>query len=356
MKKSIIIVLAVSALWLGLAGSALAEFEAIGQFSVESLNNGVFVVTDGIGRRIHLVPRGQQPPPGLRPSEIVPIPVQSVATDSARDTSLLVALDAIGTVKAVTGRDKDWTMPQIRQGLKNGSIVSVGQSHALDYEQLAKVKPDVFFTWDESLVPVMEEFGIPTIITNTGTARDLDTQIRFAKFLAPFFGSQKLADEYAARSYAALESIKTKTRTIEARPKVIWGDVYSKRVLVEPGNSWAAQIVQAAGGDYLFADVSGDTCLEIALERFFSSGNEADVMITYRTPRQGMATKARMKATNKTIAGIKPLNGGKVYYPQKHYRQSADKLDEILIELAAIIHPELYPGFKLRYFREMTEE
>lgn len=79
-------------------------------------------------------------------------------------------------------------------------------------------------------------------------------------------------------------------------------------------------------------------------------------MITYRTPRQGMATKARMKKTNKTIAGIRPLNGGKVFYPLKHYRQSADKLDQILVELAAMIHPELYPGHKLNYFAEMPEE
>lgn len=354
--RKYIIALAALAIWLTATGSALAYFEAIGQFSVETLDNGSYIITDGIGRKIHLIPRGQKVPPGLNSSQVVRIPVQTMASDSARDTSLLVALNAIDKVKAVTGRAKDWTIPRIHQGLLDGSVVSLGQSHGLDYEQLAKIKPDVFFTWDESLVPIMEEFGIPTVITNTELARDLDTQIRFAKFLAPFFGSRALADEYVSRCYAALESIKQKDRDIKEKPKVIWGDVYSKRVLVEPGNSWAAQIVQAAGGDYLFADVSGDTCLEIALERFFSSGSEADVMITYRTPRQGMATKARMKATNKIVAGIKPLNGGKVFYPQKHYTQSADKLDEILVELAAMIHPKLYPDYKLKFFNEMTEQ
>lgn len=79
-------------------------------------------------------------------------------------------------------------------------------------------------------------------------------------------------------------------------------------------------------------------------------------MITYRTPRLGMATKSAMKRTNKTIAGIKPLNSGKVFYPRRSYRQSADKLDRILLELAAMIHPELYPGLKLRYFAAMPEE
>ncbi|MCB2190073.1 MAG: ABC transporter substrate-binding protein [Deltaproteobacteria bacterium] len=355
MKKSILVFLALLIISLAAPLPPRAAFRAIGPFSVESHEDGSFIITDGIGRRIYLVPRGKTPPPGVPPQEVVRIPVKSIASDSARDTSLLLALDAINTVKAVTGKPQDWTIPYIHQGLVQGSIVSLGQSHGLDYEQLAKVKPDVFFTWDESLIPMMDELGIPTVITNTDLARDLDTQIGFVKFLAPFFGSHRQADDYVAKVYTALDGIKTKTQQADSKPKVIWGDVYSKRVLVEPGNSWAAQIVQAAGGDYLFADVSGDTCLEIALERFFSSGNEAEVMITYRTPRQGMATKARMKATNRTIAGIKPLNSGKVYYPLKHYRQSAQKLDEILLDLAAIIHPELYPGHQLRYFAELQE-
>ena len=356
MKNIIVIAFTALVLCLGAASQSFSAFEAIGPFSVESRDDGSFIVTDGIGRRIYLVPRGQPAPPGLQPKDIVRIPVKSMASDSSRDTSLLVALDAIDKVKAVTGTSKDWTIPYIKNGLENGSVVSLGQSHGLDYEQLAKVKPEVFFTWGESLVPIMDDFGIPTVITNTNTARDLDTQIRFVKYLAPFFGSHEKADEYVRRTYATLESIKSKTSRIDKRPKVIWGDVYSKRVLIEPGNSWAAQIVEAAGGDYLFSDVAGDTCLEIALERFFSSGSQAEVMITYRTPKQGMVTKARMKATNKIVAGIKPLNEGKVFYPLKHYTQSADKLDEILKDLAAIIHPELYPNFKLRFFAQMAEE
>lgn len=356
MKRSVILVLTVLILCSMALPGAQAAFKAIGPFSVESHDDGSFVLTDGIGRRIYLVPRGKTPPSGASPHDVVRIPVKSVASDSARDTSLLSALDAMDKVTAVTGKPRDWTIPYIHDGLIKGTIVSLGQSNGLDYEQLAKVKPDVFFTWDESLIPMMDELGIPTVITNTEMARDLDTQIGFARYLAPFFGSLRQADDYVAKVYAALDKIKTKTRQAKTKPKVIWGDVYSKRVLVEPGNSWAAQIVEAAGGDYLFADVSGDTCLEIALERFFSSGNEAEVMITYRTPRQGMATKARMRATNRTVAGIKPLKNGKVFYPLKHYRQSADKLDEILVDLAAIIHPELYPGHQLRYFAEMREE
>ena len=259
MRKLLVLGVAVLLFCLAAAPASWAAFQSLGQFSVDSRDNGVFIVSDGIGRQLYLVPRGQKPPPGARPQDVIPIPVQKVASDSWRDTSLLGALDALGAVKAVTGKTKDWTVPAIRDGLADGSVVSLGQSHGLDYEQLAKVKPEVFFTWDESLIPMMDELGIPTVITNTELARDLDTQIRFTLFLAPFFGKQKQAEAFVRRVYRVLEGIKAKTKQATSKPKVIWGDVYSKRVLVEPGNSWAAQIVQAAGGEYLFADVSGDT-------------------------------------------------------------------------------------------------
>jgi len=357
MRRAILLILFILALAVAGQPVALAEsFKAIGQFSLRALDDGCYQITDGVGREIFLAPRGQPAPPQADPANVVPIPVRRMAMDSGRDASLLITLGVIDTVVAVSGGPKDWTIPQIKKGLADGAIVSLGQNHALDYEQLSKAKPDVFFTWDESLIPMLAELGVPTVITNTELARDLDTQIRFVELLAPLFDRQRQADEYVARVYAALETIKAKTRQTQSKPKIIWGDIYSKRVLVEPGNSWAAQIVEAAGGDYLFMDVAGDTCLEIALERFYASGNQADVMITYRGPALGMATKAQMAKANKSIAGIRPLTAGRVYCPLDHYRQSSHRLDEVLIDLAAIIHPELYPGHKLKFFMEMPEK
>ena len=35
-----------------------------------------------------------------------------------------------------------------------------------------------------------------------------------------------------------------------------------------------------------------------------------------------------------------------MYAPLPHYVQSGDHLDEILTEIAAILHPEVYPDYK----------
>lgn len=233
-------------------------FESFGPFSVRTLPQGRYLVTDAIGREFHLVPRGQKPPAGVPREQVVFIPVKRVAMSGGQDVSLLITLHAMDTLVALTGgRPEDWVLEPVRKGLDQGRIVSLGGNHAIDYEQLATIKPEVFFTWDESLIPTAAALQVPVVITYGELARNLETQIKFVRFLAPFFGREKEADQYVARVRAAIARVRERAKGVKHRPKVIWGDIYEKRVLVEPGHSWAAEIVRLAGGDYLFDDVRG---------------------------------------------------------------------------------------------------
>jgi iron complex transport system substrate-binding protein len=55
------------------------------------------------------------------------------------------------------------------------------------------------------------------------------------------------------------------------------------------------------------------------------------------------------------LSNIKPMKDGKVFCPLPHYSQSADKLDEIIEEVAAILHPELFSEHENKYFMELPE-
>jgi iron complex transport system substrate-binding protein len=133
------------------------------------------------------------------------------------------------------------------------------------------------------------------------------------------------------------------------------GDVYEKRVMVEPGNCWVAEFVRLAGANYLFDDVFGSACIEISLERFITSGKEADTLFTYRTANVGVTSKEAMARTNPAVERIGPIQDGKVLSPLPHYAQSADRLDEILEEVASILHPDLFPKESRNFFAELPD-
>ena len=237
------------------------SFINIGEFSIKRLPENCNEIRDGVGRILVLVPRGQKPPKGYEINQIIETPVHRVVAYSGFNTSILKALGVLDTLVGVTHKKDYWTIDEVVKGMDSGRIAYIGESNAIDFEKLKTIEPDLILTWDACAISMINELDIPVVITTTGEAMDLDTRMRFAKFLAIFFSREKEADEYVARVKNAIKSVSNSALDPVLdkglRPKVIWGDIYEKRVLVEPGNSWAAEMVELAGGDYLFDDIRG---------------------------------------------------------------------------------------------------
>ena len=334
-----------------------ATFLALGEFSVEYLDDGYVRVTDGADRPFLLVPRGKPHLEGYPASRIVETPVRSVAAYGYFDISILKVLGVVEDVLVgVTAPKDEWVIPEVVRGMESGKIAYLGTYNSIDFEVLKKTAPEMVMTWDHSVIPILEDLGIPCLITSTPVAMCLNAKMKFVNFLAPFFDREREAGEYFGQVAGTLQEIAKKAATSDHHPKVMWGDIYEKRVLVEPGNAWVGELVGLSMGDYVFDDVFGASCIEISMERFLTGGEDAEILFTYRTPMTGATSKEALAKTNPAMAAVRPLKAGKVFAPLPHYSQSGHKLDEILLEIAAIVHPELYPGYERRYFTELPEK
>ena len=56
------------------------------------------------------------------------------------------------------------------------------------------------------------------------------------------------------------------------------------------------------------------------------------------------------------LENIRPLKAGRVFIPLPHTSQSSDKLDEIIEDVAAILHPGRFLQHKKKYFIELPAE
>jgi len=330
-----------------------SSFESIGSFTVKKCE-GYTVVGDGIGRKFVLVPRGSKPPKDIGDAKVVYTPVKRVIAYSTCDISFLMGFGILKQVLVgVTQEKKDWTNQFIKDSLDNGKIVFIGQSSMINYELLKKAKPDIVFTWNSAIVPVLDKLNIPVVITSTDSALGLEAQIKYVKFVAPFYQKEKEAEVFCDKFLKTANDIKIKAKTAGYRPRVIWGDVYNKRVLVEPRNAWVSELVKVSGGEYELDDVQGTSCLEITLERFFLAGRKADVMFTYRSPKTGINTKKELARENPIMKKIKPMVSGNIYSPKEIYYESYHKLDEIMYEIASIMQPKIFGEPKYKYFMKL---
>ncbi len=150
-----------------------------------------------------------------------------------------------------------------------------------------------------------------------------------------------------------MDDIKAKLPEVKEKPSVIWGDVYNKRVLVEPNNAWVAQLVKLSGGKYELDDVQGASCLEITLERFFQAGKKADIMFTYRSPRTGINTKKQLAIDNPLMADIRPMKNGQVYAPKPVFYESYHRLDDVMREIASILQPAVFGPPRYEFFQRI---
>jgi len=338
------------------SGDGRPAFLQVGEFAVNRLSPERTEVRDGAGRTLVLVPRGAPVPDKVPATQVVRVPVARVVAYGYFDVATLRALGVMEeTLVGVTTTEARWHIPEIKRGMAEGRIAFLGDASSIDFERLKQQRPELVLTWDPSIIPVLDDLGIAAVVTTTPQAMCLNARMRFVQFLAPFFAKEKEADAFFSRIDAALQDIKSRTGGAARQPKVMWGDIYEKRVMVEPGNAWVGELVGLARSDYQFADVFGTSCIEITVERFLYSGQDADIFFTYRDRDSGATSKAALARLNPLIKDIAPLQRGRVYAPLPHYSQSGDKLDDILTEISAILHPDLYPGFALRYFTELPD-
>jgi len=264
MKRPIIILVIVLVLTLGISGCAKVSkesrnFVALGIFYIKHNPDGTIDVKDGIGRSFRLVPRERlfQTKNIKRDYHTIPIPVKRIVAYSTLDVAYLRALGVLDALVGVTEKKDEWIIPQVRKGMESGRIAYVGDPHSIDFERIVSQEPELVLTWDPSIVPVMDKLKIPCVVTTSGTALDLESRIRFIEFLSVFFNKEEKAAKVVDKIKSGIKKVQLKTSRVSHKPGVIWGDVYGKRVLVEPGNSWVAQLVKLAGGKYLFDDIRG---------------------------------------------------------------------------------------------------
>ncbi len=329
------------------------NYEQIGVFSVK-YGKGYKEITDGIGRAFILVSDNKKDTSEYRKDRIIKIPVKKVIVYSTYNAALIKQLGHVNSIVGVVVQKKYWYIPEIKKGLEQGKITYLGQYNAIDYEKLRSLKPDLVLTWDEGIVPKLEELGIPCVITCTRFAPDLKDRIKFILFLSVFYNEEKKAKSFIKDQFHQIKQISHRLKNIKFKPKVIWGDIYPRKVLVEPGNSWAAQSVEKAGGDYLFNDLEGASCMQITVEKFFARAKNADILITYRGPEVGITSKKAFRQSTELlkVVDIKPLNKGKIYFTGWRIWESADTAG-VIYELASIFHPKLFPIQEHRYFFEL---
>ena len=323
------------------------------QFLSVTPREGYLEARDAVGRRFALIPRGSPRPAGFPPHMTVEIPVKRVVSASgAFDSGIMVALGVEDALVGQAEPPEQW-LPTIRRGYEQGRIAFIGLWNTLDYERIKQLRPDLALaSGDPTTIDMLTQMDLPAVITFNNAHCNLESRLKFFAFLAAFFDRGERAAQLRQNFATALAEVQAKIGQ-RPRPTVSWVIAQEKRAFVLSGHYWLAELFGLTGGDYLFSEVGTDH--EISLEYLIQKSGQADIFFvnTWVPPR----SKRDLIRLNPILAPLKALGPeGRAYVVQSILFQETGRLDEVVRDLAAIMHPEVFPDRKLLYFRLLPME
>ncbi len=309
----------------------------------------------------YLLPREMMLPDSLRGKTVIRVPIDRAVCMSTTHLAMLKALDATETVVGISGTDLVYD-PEIRSAIESGVIPDVGYENNLDKELIVSLNPDLLIAYGVSPASAeylrkLSEMGVTVMFDADYLEEHPLARCEWLRVFGLLTGKREMADSIIgtiSRSYIELaDSLKL---MITNRPRVLLGAPWEDVWYVPPSNSFAARLIEDAGGSYLFADLVTPNAVPFSTESVFRKATDAEVWLN---PGSAISLDDIRQADYR-LAQLPVFESGRVYnnnaralsYGGNDYWESGVVHPDIILrDMAALLHPELFPGYSQVYYR-----
>ncbi|MDC8000462.1 ABC transporter substrate-binding protein [Aequorivita todarodis] len=292
---------------------------------------------------------------------VVEIPLKSIVVTS---TTHIPSLEMLDENEALVGFPNlnYISSEKTRKRISEGKITELGRNEDINTEVVINLKPDAVIGFavdgNNSTFTTIEKTGIPVLYNSDWTETSPLGKAEWIKFFGVLFNKEKEADSIFKAIETEYLSAKKRASEAENSPTVISGAMYKDVWYMPQGDSWGAQFITDANGDYLWKDSKGTGSLSLSLESVLDKGHDAEVWIG-----PGQFTRLEeMKNANPVYARFKAFKTGNVYsYSLKkgetggviYFELAPNRPDLVLKDLIKILHPELFPNRELYFFDKL---
>ncbi|MDE6206716.1 MAG: ABC transporter substrate-binding protein [Muribaculaceae bacterium] len=308
-----------------------------------------------IAWRYALIDSGMAMPDSLPPGVVaVRTPIDRMAVFSSVHTSAIAELGAIDAMRAVAEAHYFATDDTVQALVAAGKVTDVGKATQPSTERLVASGARAVLN-----SPMQgTTLNLPVGMTQIPMADYMETTpIGRAEWILLLGELTGRRDEARAIFDSVIDNYSElvfKASGAESpKPKVLTDTEYSGVWYVPAGDSYMARMIADAGGILPWDDMPGSGSLALGLETVAERALDADVWLVrsfgYDTTPESLA------AVNPRYKTFKAWREGNIYSCNSAERNIFDATafhpDEVLAEYVAIFHPDVMPGYELKYFR-----
>ncbi len=293
--------------------------------------------------------------------KVLMYPLESVVVTS---TTHIPSLDMLGVTDKLVGfPNLDYISSETaRMLISHGQIKELGQNESINTEVLIDLEPDAVITFavdgTNKTVDNIQKAGIPVLYNADWTEKHPLGKAEWIKFFGALFDRQQEADSIFREIEKEYYRVVEVAKQAQNKPTVLSGAMYKDVWYMPKGDSWAAQFIADANGEYLWKDTEGTGSLSMSLEAVLEKGQQADFWIG---PGQ-FATLEQFEDAHSVYSEFHALQKGNVYTftARKgetggvlYYELAPNRPDIVLKDIVKILHPELLPEHELYFFSKV---
>ncbi|MFP4302147.1 MAG: ABC transporter substrate-binding protein [Spirochaetaceae bacterium] len=295
---------------------------------------------------------------------VIEVPLRRIASLATPAIAHLADLESLDRIVAVDDADYVYNS-RIRRRIREGDIPEVGSGSSLNVERLLLTEPELVILSalgpDDPTVRRLESVGISVLPLADWREQSPLGRAEWVKLFGELLEKEAEADsifEPRASRYLELEAM-VSSDSSGSDPKVLTNAPWQGSWPVPAGRSYVARLIDAAGGEYLWAEREGTGSVFLDFESVLARGAEADVWINLN---QGWKRRADALETDPRLAAFAPFRNNRMYHHNRRLRPSgandfwesgATRPDLVLADLIRILHPELLPNHDMIYYNRL---
>lgn len=293
---------------------------------------------------------------------IVKVPINEIVVTS---TTHIPSLEMLGVNNTLIGfPNLDYVSSEkTRKRITDGLITELGKNEDINTEVLIDLNPDLVIGFavdgNNKAFATIKKTGIPVVYNSDWTEFNPLGKAEWIKFFAAFYNKEKKADSIFSEIKINYQNAKVLAQKAKSSPTVLSGAMYKDVWYLPQGNSWAAQFINDANGDYLWKETQGTGSLSLNIESVLEKGGQAEIWIgpSYYTSleqlKEGHNVYQQFDAFKNdnvySFTNKKGETGGLLYF-----ELAPNRPDLVLKDIIKILHPELLPEYNLYFFSKLN--
>ena len=252
------------------------------------------------------------------------------------------------------------SVPAVRQGLVDGTIMDCGSSMDVNLERLMELSPSA--AW---VVPFknggygkMDRAGVPLVECGDYMETSPLGGAEWMRFYGRLLGVAEKADSLFAAVCDNYERVKRMADSAASRPRLMCELKSGSAWYMPGGRSTMGQLYGDAGADYLFGDNTESGSLPFSFEAVLAMADSADVWL-FKYGAEADKSYSSLQQDFQRYTLLRPYRERNVFAcnvsKRRFYEETPFRPDLLLEELVMLLHPELAGEYEFRYYEKLKE-